>query len=95
MVKPNLQRGMRIHLTCIITNGDFPMAIHWLKDGNSIPHGQGVTEKTLDDYSSTLSFSSLTVRHSGNYTCEASNAAAVTKYTVPIIVNGNRKIILI
>ncbi|XP_049775018.1 Down syndrome cell adhesion molecule-like protein 1 homolog isoform X1 [Schistocerca cancellata] len=87
LVKSNLQRGMRIHLTCIISKGDFPVSIRWLKDGKAIPHGQGITEKTIDDYSSTLSFNGLAVNHSGNYTCQASNAAAITNYTVPIIVN--------
>ncbi|XP_049799762.1 Down syndrome cell adhesion molecule-like protein Dscam2 [Schistocerca nitens] len=87
MVKPNLQRGMRIHLTCIISKGDFPVAIHWLKDGKAVPHGQSITEKTIDDYSSTLSFNGLVVKHSGNYTCQASNAAAVTNYTVSVVVN--------
>ncbi|XP_049855344.1 Down syndrome cell adhesion molecule-like protein Dscam2 [Schistocerca gregaria] len=87
LIKPKLQRGMRIHLTCIVSKGDSPVSIVWLKDGSNISQGQGITEKTIDDFSSTLSFSSLTVKHTGNYTCRATNAVAVANYTVPVVVN--------
>lgn len=87
-VKPDLQRGMRMHLTCVVSKGDFPIVIRWLKDGSPIPHGQGVTEKTLDEYSSILTFSGLSLKHTGNYTCQASNAAATKSYSVEVIVNG-------
>ncbi|PSN39680.1 Down syndrome cell adhesion molecule-like protein Dscam2 [Blattella germanica] len=88
-IKKKLQRGMRMHLTCVVSKGDFPVIIRWLKDGELIHSNLSVAERALDEYSSTLIFSSLTTSHTGNYTCEASNSAAVTTYTASIVVHGN------
>ncbi|XP_046991630.1 Down syndrome cell adhesion molecule-like protein Dscam2 isoform X2 [Schistocerca americana] len=87
IIKRDLQLGMRMRLVCVVSKGDFPILIQWLKDGSPIPEDQDVAEKILDEYSSTLSFSSLAVKHNGNYTCQASNAAASRNYSVEIIVN--------
>ncbi|XP_049806711.1 Down syndrome cell adhesion molecule-like protein Dscam2 [Schistocerca nitens] len=87
VIKRDLQLGMRMRLVCVVSKGDFPIRIQWLKDGSPIPEDQDIAEKILDEYSSTLSFSSLAVKHNGNYTCHASNAAASRNYSVEIIVN--------
>ena len=42
-----------------------------------------------DAFSSSLSFTSLRTSHSGNYTCEAKNAASSDKYSSHLLVNGN------
>ncbi|XP_049947032.1 Down syndrome cell adhesion molecule-like protein Dscam2 [Schistocerca serialis cubense] len=88
IVKPDLQEGMRMNLMCVVSKGDFPIAIQWLKDGVAINYEQGVSENSFDEYSSTLSFNSLMMKHTGNYTCQASNAAASRNYTVEVVVNG-------
>ncbi|XP_049947508.1 Down syndrome cell adhesion molecule-like protein Dscam2 [Schistocerca serialis cubense] len=85
--KPDLQRGMRTHLSCIVSKGDLPIEISWLKDGAPVPEDEEVSEKTIDDYSSTLSFRRLAPRHAGNYSCHAANAAASAHYTVQVTVN--------
>ena len=41
-----------------------------------------------DAFTSSLSFSNLTTQHSGNYTCEARNAAAFHMHSAQLIVNG-------
>ncbi|XP_049955414.1 Down syndrome cell adhesion molecule-like protein Dscam2 [Schistocerca serialis cubense] len=87
VIKRDLQLGMRMRLVCVVSKGDFPIRIQWLKDGSPIPEDQDIAEKILDEYSSTLSFSSLAVKHNGNYTCHASNAAASRNYSVEVIVN--------
>ena len=42
-----------------------------------------------DAFSSSLSFTSLRTSHSGNYTCEAKNAASSDKYSSHLLVNGD------
>lgn len=42
-----------------------------------------------DAFSSSLSFANLRTSHSGNYTCEASNAASSDKYSAHLLVNGD------
>ena len=43
---------------------------------------------SLDHFSSTVSISSLTLEHSGDYTCSVSNSAGHVNYTAPLVVNG-------
>ncbi|XP_047106935.1 Down syndrome cell adhesion molecule-like protein Dscam2 [Schistocerca piceifrons] len=85
--KPDLQKGMRTHLSCVVSKGDLPMEIRWLKDGAPLPADAEVSQRPVDDYSSTLSFRSLAPRHAGNYSCHASNAAASSRHTVQLVVN--------
>lgn len=42
-----------------------------------------------DSYSSILAISSVSSRHSGNYTCVARNPAKETTYTAELVVTGN------
>ena len=45
--------------------------------------------QSLDAFSSSLSFTSLKRSHSGNYTCEAVNAASSDRFSTELVVNGN------
>lgn len=48
---PNLKEGRRTQLTCMVTSGDFPITIHWLKDGHHLSHDISVEQKQISDYS--------------------------------------------
>ncbi|XP_067123055.1 cell adhesion molecule Dscam1-like [Centruroides vittatus] len=95
MVKPvidpfsfprNLQEGMRSRLVCTVIQGDPPFVIHWRKDRRPIEPGLGVGIRN-DDFSSDLTFASVSPRHNGNYTCIVSNAAASVSHTATLIVD--------
>ncbi len=47
-----------------------------------------VTVGKDDDFSSSISFPVLETRHSGNYTCEASNEAASDTQSGTLVVNS-------
>ncbi|XP_067002094.2 cell adhesion molecule Dscam1 [Anabrus simplex] len=81
----NLQEGMRAQVSCSIISGDLPITITWRKDGGPLPQESDVHEQQ-HDFVSNLLFSNLAARHSGHYTCIASNAAAVANYTTKLIV---------
>lgn len=83
----NLREGMRAGVTCLITDGDLPITIQWLKDGKPIASYLDVTTNTLNEFTSTLTINSIKPRNNGNYTCIAQNAAAVKNYTAPLLVN--------
>lgn len=83
----NLQEGMRAQVSCSIISGDFPITITWRKDGGPLPQEADVQEQQ-HQFVSNLMFSDLAARHSGHYTCIASNAAAVANYTAKLIVRG-------
>lgn len=82
-----LAEGMRTRIVCGV-NGDVPLTLRWLKDGEPLPSILGANVTSLDQYSSLLSIPSLSAKHSGDYTCVATNPAAEFKYTASLQVKG-------
>ncbi|CAG9581983.1 unnamed protein product [Danaus chrysippus] len=81
----DLVEGSSIQVLCGITSGDKPVYFSWLKDGQHIPSNLQVQEKSLDEFSF-LIFSHVTSKHSGDYTCVASNTAAEVNHTARLAV---------
>jgi uncharacterized protein YacL len=71
-------------LLCTVVAGDTPLNITWLKDGQSLQKGV----QHLDDLTTILSLSHLSLVDSGNYTCRASNAAGIAVYSSVLKVKG-------
>lgn len=96
---PNLREGMRVMLTCSVVEGDSPVLIQFLKEGEPIHEENGhgsassssparIKLEVANEFSATLYIASVTADDSGNYTCIASNMAAVTTYSIVMKVNG-------
>lgn len=64
-----------------------PIHITWRKDGHVILSGSGVTIESKE-FMSSLQISSVSLKHNGNYTCIASNAAATVSRERQLIVRG-------
>ncbi|XP_049522395.1 Down syndrome cell adhesion molecule-like protein Dscam2 [Dermacentor silvarum] len=84
----DLTEGKRAGAACIVSDGDPPISIGWLKDGRPLDEkALGATASRTNDYTSFLSI--IAVRqelHRGLYTCVASNPAASANYTAPMLV---------
>jgi hypothetical protein len=75
---------------CAVVKGDSPITISWFFNGMEItPDYQGVLTGKMSQRISTLSIEAVRARHSGDYTCRASNAAGKTDHTAHLNVNGN------
>ncbi|XP_023706889.1 Down syndrome cell adhesion molecule-like protein Dscam2 isoform X2 [Cryptotermes secundus] len=83
----DLHLGERVGVQCVVSKGDAPLSIHWLKDGQELTQGDGLVLRTLDEFTSVLSIGALAREHGGNYTCVARNAAAQAAYSAPLSVN--------
>ncbi|XP_033213818.1 Down syndrome cell adhesion molecule-like protein Dscam2 [Belonocnema kinseyi] len=97
-----ITQGMRTQLMCTTSQGDQPFNITWLLDRNPIqvkensdvsssqlPTSQEITNIQISDYppfSSILTISNVTAKHSGNYTCRISNIAGVTEHSTRLSV---------
>ncbi|KAG8200000.1 hypothetical protein JTE90_006239, partial [Oedothorax gibbosus] len=80
----SLQTGQRFNVLCTVTEGDPPIKIQWIKDGQRTfltTNTEGVKSLPVTDYSNTLVFDSLAPEHRGNYTCVAKNAAGTMSHT--------------
>lgn len=84
---------MRARLQCVISEGDLPLNVTWLKDGRPIPSKLGVLVRVLDEFSSILTINSITPSHNGKYTCVASNQATVVTHTAELSVNGKHVVL--
>lgn len=87
--KTDLAENMRTRTVCGVSQGDLPLRLTWLKDGDNVLSSLGVNISNLDQYTSILSITSLSQVHSGNYTCVASNQADEVKFTAMLQVKGN------
>lgn len=80
--------GESIQLNCFVAKGDSPIEIKWVfNDDMNLSNLKIVTAK-VNEKTSLLTIYSVTGRHSGNYTCIASNAAGVSQHTAYLHVNG-------
>lgn len=84
----DLSENMRARVLCTVVKGDLPLQISWFKDTNSIPADLGIVIQQADDFSSSLTFRSVTYKHRGNYTCIATNSVATVNYTTDLLVYG-------
>lgn len=78
-----------MYIACVVSSGDMPIRITWHKDGQLIVPGSasGVAIETKE-FMSSLQISKVTLKHNGNYTCIASNAAATVSWERQLIVTG-------
>ncbi|CAM1309784.1 Uncharacterised protein at_DN2487 [Pycnogonum litorale] len=77
-----LQVGERITLLCTVRSGDPPIEFAWKLNGKDIPYEMRATITDTAD-SSALKFGKVDQSNSGNYSCEARNAAgSVKEYTI-------------
>ncbi|XP_011880275.1 PREDICTED: Down syndrome cell adhesion molecule-like protein Dscam2 isoform X2 [Vollenhovia emeryi] len=82
----NIQAGARVHVTCVVSEGDSPLKITWLKDGRPLKLRDANTHQ-IGDFDLALRIASATTAHNGNYTCVASNDAAKTSRTASLLVH--------
>ncbi|XP_070392547.1 cell adhesion molecule Dscam1-like [Dermacentor albipictus] len=86
---PNdLTEGKRAGAACIVSDGDPPISIGWLKDGRPLDEtALGATVSRTNDYTSFLSITAVRQEmHSGLYTCVASNPAASANRSATMVV---------
>uniref|UniRef100_A0A3P8WXN2 DS cell adhesion molecule like 1 n=1 Tax=Cynoglossus semilaevis TaxID=244447 RepID=A0A3P8WXN2_CYNSE len=84
---PSTSVGKLMYIACVVSSGDMPIRITWHKDGQLIVPGSasGVAIETKE-FMSSLQISKVTLKHNGNYTCIASNAAATVSWERQLIV---------
>lgn len=82
----SLHLGTRARLQCVLTEGDLPLTIRWLKDNRAFSKDLPVIIRKEDDFASVLTIVNITTAHQGNYTCIANNNAASVNITTQIVI---------
>lgn len=73
---------------CLVTSGDLPIEFKWLFNGRPVIEYSGITTAKMGKRNSVLTIDSVSGKHAGNFTCQASNSAASAQFTSQLIVNG-------
>jgi hypothetical protein len=84
-----LNEGQFAQTVCIVTEGDEPLSIKWSLQGAIVSADLGLSTNQLGSRTSMLTIQSVGYRHSGTYTCTASNSAGSKSESVELKVNGN------
>lgn len=82
--------GESIQVMCHIPKGDMPIKLKWLFRDRPLEKKDGVIVTKVGDRSSILAIPSVTEKHTGNYTCTASNIVASTNHTAKLNVQGTQ-----
>lgn len=80
--------GESIQIMCHIPKGDMPLVLTWSFRNEPIKKNDNIVITKVGHRSAILSIPAATERHSGNYTCTASNTVASTNHTAMLNVQG-------
>ncbi len=84
-----VDEGSFAQITCSVTKGDEPLKITWHLHGDDISSEPSITTTMIGTRTSILIISQVGYRHSGLYTCRASNPAGSATHSTELKVNGN------
>ncbi|KAF2355841.1 Fibronectin type III, partial [Trinorchestia longiramus] len=88
--REGLSEGMRTRVVCGVYQGDQPLKLAWLRDGQPLRmsgQGRSTQVKDIDSFSSVLTLGPLSLDHVGRYSCRASNSAATVEAEANLKVN--------
>ena len=83
-----MNEGSFGQLSCVVTEGDEPLALSWSFHGHNLTSGRGITITNIASRISMLVIASVDHKHMGTYTCKASNQAGYTSHSATLRVNG-------
>ncbi|XP_055593987.1 cell adhesion molecule Dscam2 isoform X35 [Uranotaenia lowii] len=78
--------GDSVSIQCNVPSGDLPIGIRWYFNGKDIDDSS-VSITNIGKRSKVLTIDSVTGRHAGNYSCEASNKADVVQFSAELNIN--------
>lgn len=82
--------GEGVQVMCHVPKGDKPLSFKWSFSGGDVSFLPGVNIMNVGDMGSALIIPTVTAKHSGNYTCTASNIVANTSHHATLNVKGIR-----
>lgn len=83
-----IKEGQLGQLLCTVIQGDEPISIKWSLHGEDLGPGPDLTTTQLGSRTSMLMISEVNYRHTGTYTCTASNPAGSSTFSAELKVTG-------
>ncbi len=85
-----INSGDTAAVQCTVVKGDAPISIAWYLNGQEVRSGDGIEVNKLGGKISVLSLEAAQARHSGEYTCRASNKAGHHTQSAELNVQGTQ-----
>ena len=85
-----VNEGETSMVTCFVKKGDKPVSITWSLKGDVVTSDPDMVTTMLGTQASILTIASVGYRHSGTYTCRATNSAGSVTHSAELLVKGNR-----
>lgn len=82
--------GEGVQVTCHVPKGDTPLNFKWSFSEGDVSSLSGINIINAGDRGSVLIVGAVTAKHSGNYTCTASNTVAKASHHATLNVKGIR-----
>lgn len=82
------QTGQYVNVQCLVPEGDLPILIKWVFNGNEIEDDSDINISNIGKRSSVLTIEPVAAKHSGNYTCYAKNSVGSAEYSSELKVIG-------
>jgi len=83
-----IREGEIAQLICFVSKGDEPLTITWYLKGDSLSSDPSISTTMIGTRTSMLMINNVGYRHSGTYSCRASNHAGSTTQMAQLRVNG-------
>lgn len=83
-----INQGQLGQLVCTVIQGDEPISLKWSLHGEDLGPGPDLTTSQLGSRTSILMIDEVNYRHTGTYTCTASNPAGSSSHSAVLKVNG-------
>lgn len=81
--------GQAAQLTCLVSEGDFPLSISWSFNNGSDVRSLGISTSQFGRMTSVLLIEDAMSKHSGKYTCTVRNPVGTASYSTFLRINGN------
>ncbi|KAJ8895525.1 hypothetical protein PR048_000861 [Dryococelus australis] len=76
--------GQATQVTCLVSEGDFPLDITWSFQGTELSSQMGISTNKIGKKASLLLIDPATSGHKGNYTCTVRNPAGTINFTASL-----------
>ena len=87
-----VNEGDMAQLACFVSRGDEPLRISWSLKGDIISSEPTMTTTMIGTRTSMLMISRVGYRHSGTYTCTATNKAGSVFHSAELLVKGRGRL---
>ena len=88
----SINEGEIAQLICFVSKGDEPLTISWYLKGDTLSSDPSISTTMIGTRTSMLMINNVGYRHSGTYSCRATNHADSVSQTAELKVNGNSRV---